>query len=203
MKIILATNNKHKFVEIQSKFKEHNLPFELESLEQVSDEKFEIEETGSTLEENAFLKAKGIYEKLKIPTISDDTGLEVEILGGLPGVHSARFAGSQGNDKENRKKLLSMLTGVPLEKRNARFRTVICFFDGTEPKFFEGVCKGKIIMTERGSFGFGYDSIFIPENFDKTFAEMELEEKNKISHRSKAISLLIDFLKNYSRDLRK
>jgi XTP/dITP diphosphohydrolase len=197
MKILLATNNENKYKEIYSKFKEQNLPFELLSLNQVTNEKIEIEEIGSSLEENALIKAREVYNLFKIPTIADDTGLEVEALGGLPGVNSARFSGVHGNDAENRKKLLGLLKDVPLEKRNARFRTVICLYDGTEPKFFEGVCKGKIIFSERGSKGFGYDSIFVPENYEKTFAEMELGEKNRISHRSKAISLLIDYLKHY------
>ncbi|ROL60036.1 RdgB/HAM1 family non-canonical purine NTP pyrophosphatase [Bacteroidetes/Chlorobi group bacterium MS-B_bin-24] len=197
MKILLATNNENKYKEIYSKFKEQNLPFELLSLNQVTNEKIEIEETGSSLEENALIKAREVYNLFKIPTIADDTGLEVEALGGLPGVNSARFSGVHGNDAENRKKLLGLLKDFPLEKRNARFRTVICLYDGTEPKFFEGVCKGKIIFSERGSKGFGYDSIFVPENYEKTFAEMELGEKNRISHRSKAISLLIDYLKHY------
>ena len=196
MKILLATNNQNKYREILAKFKEANIPLELLSLDQVSEEKIEIEETGSTLEENALLKAKMVFDLFKITTIADDTGLEVEAIGGLPGVFSARFAGKPGNDAKNRKKLLSMLQDVPLEKRNARFKTVICLYDGKEPKFFEGICNGRIIFSERGTKGFGYDSIFVPENYGKTFAEMELEEKNRISHRSKAISHLIEYLKH-------
>ena len=196
MKILLATNNENKYKEIYSKFQEENLPFELLSLNLVTNNIIEIEETGSTLEENALIKAREVYNLFKIPTIADDTGLEVEALDGLPGVHSARFSGMHGNDAENRKKLLALLKDVPLEKRNARFRTVICLYDGKEAKLFEGVCNGKIIFSERGSKGFGYDSIFVPENYEKTFAEMELEEKNRISHRSKAISHLIEYLKH-------
>lgn len=196
MKILLATNNKHKVYEIKEKIDELNLDVDLLTLPEVADEKIEIEETGTTLEENSFIKAKFCFDMFKLPAIADDTGLEVFSLNGLPGVHSARFSGMYGNDAENRRKLLDLLKGKKEKERRARFRTVICFFDGKEPKYFEGVCYGTIIENERGNKGFGYDSIFVPDSFGKTFAEMELVEKNKISHRSKAIINFLEYIAN-------
>ncbi|MFN3269059.1 MAG: RdgB/HAM1 family non-canonical purine NTP pyrophosphatase [Candidatus Kapaibacteriota bacterium] len=197
MKILIGTNNKHKVAEIREKVNNFKLDIEIVSLSDITTETVEIEESGSTLEENALIKAKSCYELFGIPSFSDDTGLEVFSLNGLPGVHSARFSGVYGDDKENRKKLLELLKGKDGEERKARFRTVICFYDGSEPKFFEGVCTGRIIEEERGDKGFGYDSIFVPDGFERTFAEMELEEKNKISHRSRAIEKFLEFMMNY------
>ncbi|MFN3305852.1 MAG: RdgB/HAM1 family non-canonical purine NTP pyrophosphatase [Candidatus Kapaibacteriota bacterium] len=195
MKILLATNNKHKVYEIKEKILEYGLEIDLLTLSDVANEKIEIEENGSTLEENALIKAKEWFDLFRIPSVADDSGLEVFSLGGLPGVHSARFAGPNSTDAENRKKLLSLLKGKNSEDRKARFRTVFCFYDGTEPKFFEGVCDGMIIEEERGDNGFGYDSIFLPNGYEITFAQMKLAQKNKISHRSIAVLKFVNFLK--------
>lgn len=197
MKLLIATNNKHKINEIRQKILEYNLDVDLLTLSDLSNEEVEIEETGETLEENAWIKAKTCYDLFQIPSFADDTGLEVFSLGGQPGVHSARFSGVYGDDKSNRQKLLNMLKDKKDDERRARFRTVICFYDGLEPRYFEGTCYGNIIEVERGTKGFGYDSIFVPDGYDKTFAEMELEEKNQISHRSKAIVNFLNFLKDY------
>ncbi len=194
MKILLATNNKHKVNEIKEKILEYGLVVDLLTLSDVSNEKIEIEENGSTLEENALIKAKQCFELFGIPSVADDTGLEVFSLGGLPGVHSARFAGPNSTDAENRKKLLSLLEGRSYEERKARFRTVFCYYDGIVPKFFEGLCNGVIIEEERGENGFGYDSIFLPSGYNITFAQMDLAEKNKISHRSIAVVKFVNFL---------
>lgn len=197
MKLLIATNNKNKINEIRQKILEFNLDVDLYTLSDFSDEEIEIKETGETLEENAMIKAKTCFDLLKIPSFADDTGLEVFSLDGKPGVHSARFSGVYGDDKANRLKLLSLLQNKKEDERRARFRTIICFYDGSAPRFFEGICYGKIIEEERGDKGFGYDSIFVPDGFDKTFAEMNLNEKNEISHRSKAIVNFLNFLKDY------
>lgn len=194
MKILLASNNRHKAKEILDKIQEAKLQVEILIPEDVYSDVFDVEETGQTLEENAFLKASFFYKKFNLPTFADDTGLEVDALGGGPGVFSARFSGVYGNDRANRLKLLSLLENVPKNKRTARFRTVICFVDKGKPTFFEGVCPGEIITEERGEGGFGYDSIFVPEGYNLTFAEMPFEEKNSISHRSRAIEKFVDFL---------
>lgn len=197
MKLLIATNNKNKINEIRQKILEFNLDVDLYTLSDFSDEEIEIKETGETLEENAMIKAKTCFDLLKIPSFADDTGLEVFSLDGKPGVHSARFSGVYGDDKANRLKLLTLLQNKKEDERRARFRTIICFYDGSAPRFFEGICYGKIIEEERGNKGFGYDSIFVPDGFDKTFAEMNLNEKNEISHRSKAIVNFLNFLKDY------
>ncbi|MCX7880279.1 MAG: RdgB/HAM1 family non-canonical purine NTP pyrophosphatase [Ignavibacteria bacterium] len=204
MKILVATNNKNKQIEILDIFRQKQLQVELIFLQDVSSSKIEISEEGATIEENALLKAKGVYDIFSIPTIADDTALEVESIGALPGVHTARFAGAYATDEENRTKLLNLLEGMPIDQRKARFRTIICYYDGNSAKFFEGVCEGKISTEERGSKGFGYDPIFIPSGYEITFAEMELEEKNRISHRAKAVENFVKFLKeklNKNRDL--
>ena len=156
-------------------------------IDDVVNEKIEIEETGTTLSENAFLKAKGLYQITKIPTIADDSGLEIDDMNALPGVNSAVFAGVPRSDKNNRRKVISLLQKFNKEDFPARFKTIICYFDGKKPSYFEGKCEGKIILEEKGNNGFGYDSIFIPLGFDRTFAEMTDAEKNSISHRANAI----------------
>lgn len=195
MKILLATNNKHKINEIQDKILECGLDIDLLALSDVSNEKIEIEENGSTLEENALIKASKCFELFGLPSVADDTGLEVFSLGGLPGAHSARFAGPNASDAENRKKLLAMLYGRNHDERKARFRTVFCYYDGNVARYFEGVCNGMIIEKEKGEMGFGYDSIFMPEGYGITFAQMGIAEKNKISHRSIAVVKFVNFLR--------
>ena len=154
----------------------------------------EIEESGSTFEENALIKARTIFDTFKKNCFADDSGLEVFALGGKPGVYSARYAGNQKNAKDNTNKILDELKGV--EDRQAQFRTVITLiFNGTE-YLFEGIIKGQIAQTPIGQNGFGYDPIFIPEKQERTFAQMILSEKNKISHRSRAFQKLVQFLKS-------
>jgi XTP/dITP diphosphohydrolase len=195
VKILLASNNKHKAEEVTN-ILENAIPGKIELLlpKYLFVDPPEIEETGNTLEENSFIKSKAFFDLAGIPTIADDTGLEVDYLNGAPGVFSARFSGVHGNDFENRKKLLNLLSGLKLNQRKARFRTVICYFDGTNPVFIEGRCEGVIADHEIGTEGFGYDSIFIPKDYSKTFAEMSSSEKNEISHRSKAIKTFAEFL---------
>ena len=152
----------------------------------------DIPETKMTLEENASDKANFIYHKFNMDCFADDTGLEVEALDNKPGVHSARFAGPQRNSNDNIDKLLHELSDI--KNRNAKFKTIVSLlFNGNE-YIFEGIVNGKIIDEKRGDSGFGYDPVFVPKGYSQTFAEMSLDEKNKISHRAIAIKKLIEFL---------
>ncbi len=195
MEILFGSNNEHKFKEMKEKIEQLGLKVYLIFPKSLTQEEISVAETGITLEENAYIKAKYFWEKFRIPCFSDDTGLEVDVLSGLPGVYSARFSGEEGNAKANRAKLLKMLEGVPEDKRMARFRTVICYINDSEVEFFEGICEGSIINEERGNFGFGYDSIFVPKGYSLTFAEIPLQEKNRISHRAKALEKFLNYLK--------
>lgn len=152
----------------------------------------EINETGKTLQENALIKADFIYKEYGLNCFADDTGLLVDALGGLPGVHSARYAGVQKNSDDNMKKLLEALQEKT--NRKARFETVIALQVNTALHYFSGVVEGTIIRKKRGNRGFGYDPIFIPDGYNQTFAELPLKIKNKISHRGLAIKQLIRFL---------
>ncbi len=156
----------------------------------------EVPETSDTLEGNARQKAWYIYEKFGCDCFADDTGLEVLALGGKPGVHSARFAGEQRSNEDNRKKLLNDME-VELDRR-ARFRTSICLIIGGKETMFEGIVEGKILRGEKGKGGFGYDSLFVPLDNSRSFAEMTIEEKNILSHRGKAIGKLRAFLEGKS-----
>jgi XTP/dITP diphosphohydrolase len=155
----------------------------------------DIPETSNTLEGNALQKALYIKKHYGHDCFADDTGFEIDALDGRPGVFSARYAGPQRNFDDNIQKVLEELNG--LENRTACFRTVITLLMGSEQRIFEGRVEGRIIHEKRGKSGFGYDPVFIPAGHDKTFAEMTLEEKNKISHRAKAIMKLIEHLKSY------
>ena len=152
----------------------------------------EIPETSDTIEGNAYQKANYIYEHYHVDCFADDTGLEVEALNGAPGVYSARYAGPQHNSKDNIRKLLTDMQDI--ENRNAQFRTAIVLILDGKMHLFEGTIKGTIIRSERGSGGFGYDSVFVPDGFEKTFAELGEEIKNKISHRAIATKKLVKFL---------
>lgn len=195
-KIVFATNNPHKLGEVQAMLGDH---FHLVSLKEAGLD-CHIPENQPTLQGNASEKARFVFDKLKVACFADDTGLEVEALGGEPGVYSARYAGpvqdygsEQNRTKANMEKLLTKLGENT--HRQAQFRTVISYFNGTDEFFFEGIVKGHIIKDKRGTEGFGYDPIFVPEGFEQTFAEMPLEVKNTISHRARAFTKFIDFLK--------
>ncbi|MCX7929986.1 MAG: RdgB/HAM1 family non-canonical purine NTP pyrophosphatase [Chlorobi bacterium] len=147
-----------------------------------------VEESGSTLEENAYLKASAVFEQTLLPTIADDTGLEVDALGGQPGVRTARFAGDEATAEENNQLLLEKLSGVT--NRRAQFRTVICYRDRLRTILTEGVCTGTIADVMRGTCGFGYDPLFLPDGHTRTFAEMEPHEKHQLSHRRRGLERL-------------
>ena len=188
-KLIFATNNQHKVDEIQSAI--GNM-IEVVSLEQVNIN-IDIPEPHDTLEANASEKSRTIYRLTKTNCFSEDTGLEVDALNGEPGVKSARYAGEDKAFDKNIDKLLSKLGNN--KNRNARFRTVVSLILDEHEYLFEGICEGKIINERKGEKGFGYDPIFVPDGNDKTFAEMSMEEKNKFSHRKKAVDRMIEFLK--------
>jgi XTP/dITP diphosphohydrolase len=189
MKLCLATNNAHKIEELQSLLGEK---FQLQTLNEIGcfDD---IPETADTFDGNSLQKAMYVWERFQIDCIADDSGLEVDALGGEPGVFSARYAGEHGNHENNMQKLLKNLDGV--ENRAAQFRSVITLIINGIAHHFEGIIRGKIIHEKRGSQGFGYDPLFIPEGYDRTFAEMSIIEKNPISHRGLAVAKMIAFLK--------
>ena len=189
-KLVFATNNAHKLDEISSILGEK---VELLSLKDIHCH-VDIPETADTLEGNAMLKAEYIYKNYGLDCFADDTGLEVEALNGAPGVYSARYAGGEEHNAEaNMQKLLQNMQGV--QNRKAQFRTAICLILDGKKHLFEGIVKGEIIKEKRGSSGFGYDPIFVPEGYTKTVAEMGNETKNKISHRALAVEKLCRFLK--------
>jgi XTP/dITP diphosphohydrolase len=190
MKLVFASHNQNKVNEIKSLLQE---TFDIVSLTDIGFLE-EIPEIGLTLDENSQIKARTIYEKTGFFCFADDTGLEIEALNFEPGVYSARYAGEEKNDSENLQKVLTKLNGIP--NRNARFRTVITLIIEHKEYCFEGIVEGKIILEKRGDYGFGYDPIFVPENESKTFAEMQMEEKNKFSHRARAFQKMIHFLKS-------
>jgi XTP/dITP diphosphohydrolase len=191
MRICFATNNQHKIREVWQV-----LPpdFSLLSLTDIGCRE-ELEESQSTMEGNSLQKADYVFRKYNVPCFADDSGLEVDALDGAPGVYSARYAGPQRNDDDNIRLLLTRLAGNA--NRKARFRTVITLVGFSDsPLVFEGIINGTIAATKSGSNGFGYDPVFKPEGNLKTFAEMELAEKNSVSHRAKAVDLLIRFLRS-------
>lgn len=187
-KLVFATNNANKITEIRKMLADQ---FEILSLEDIGFEE-DIDETSDTLEGNALIKSSLIYHKFNLNCFADDTGLEVETLDGQPGIYSARYAGVENNAEKNIQKLLDNLRDKP--NRNARFRTVISLIINDKEIYFEGIVNGQISKIKKGRMGFGYDPVFIPNGYKKTFAEMDLDEKNKISHRAIAIQKLINYL---------
>ena len=187
--IIIATNNLGKIREIREIGK--NIPVLFKSLKDIWPEPVNIPETGTTFEENAQMKAAWVFTRKGTWTLADDSGLEVDLLNGEPGVYSSRYAGDAQNDQENIRKLLKKLNGASVQERTARFRCVMVLKgpDYTE-RIVSGTCRGSIALESRGSEGFGYDPIFIPDGFSNTFAEMEPSVKNGISHRGKALQAL-------------
>jgi XTP/dITP diphosphohydrolase len=197
--LVFATQNKHKIEEISHVlnmkiFQEQTRQWNIIGLAEIGC--FEdIPETSDTLEGNALQKAKYVLDYYGHDCFADDTGFEIESLCGKPGVYSARYAGPQRNFDDNIHKVLEELEGN--DNRKARFRTVIALLLDSKQYFFEGVVEGRVIHVKRGAGGFGYDPVFVPDGYNKTFAEMSLDEKNQISHRALAVKKLIDFLKNY------
>lgn len=190
MELIFASNNSHKVKEINNILGDS---FVLKGLKETGITE-DIPETSGTIEGNALQKARYVHEKTGKNVFADDTGLEVESLNGQPGVHSARFAGEGKDSNANIDKLLALLEGI--ENRKARFKTVIALIINNREYVFEGVANGTIIKEKRGAEGFGYDPIFVPEGRTTTFAEMDINDKNTVSHRARAFAKLKDFLFN-------
>lgn len=188
-KLVFATNNAHKLDEVRQILQGK---CEVLSLQDIGCD-VDIPETATTLEGNARIKARYVYEHYGYDCFADDTGLEVEALKGAPGVYSARYAGGEGHNSEaNMQKLLTEM--VNIKNRSAQFRTVICLIEQGEEHLFEGVVKGHILEARRGDKGFGYDPIFSPEDSGRSFAEMSGAEKNRISHRGRAVEVLCAYL---------
>lgn len=187
--LVFATHNTKKILELRSLLKDEFTV--ISALELAVPEP---EETGTTMEENSALKANFVFEHCKKPSLADDSGLEVDALEGRPGVYSARYAGEPKSDKANLAKVLSELSGE--STRGAQFRTVLSYRDENGLHQFEGVVRGRLILEPRGEMGFGYDPIFVPDGDTRTFAEMELSEKNQYSHRAKAFHKFLTYIQS-------
>ncbi|WP_138432074.1 RdgB/HAM1 family non-canonical purine NTP pyrophosphatase [Fodinibius saliphilus] len=192
--IVLASGNKDKIKELRATLKPLGVTlkstYDFPELEEVVEDR-------PTLEGNALKKAEYVHHETGLPTLSDDTGLEVDALNGAPGVYSARYAGESVTYQDNNDKLLDELSEVPTQDRKAQFRTVAAFVTDKGQYAFEGICRGEILKEERGEQGFGYDPVFKPEGYELTFAELGADEKNKISHRGKAIQKFYNWLKKH------
>ena len=188
LKLVFATNNLHKLKEVEQLLPPNVHLISLREIDSTDD----LPETGVHLEDNARQKARYIHDKFGLDCFADDTGLEVEALDGRPGVYSARYAGPACNSEENIRKVLTEMNGI--QNRKAKFRTVIALYINQQEFLFEGSVNGIITETSFGTEGFGYDPIFLPEGDTRTFAQMSLQEKNKFSHRSRAIQNLAGFL---------
>lgn len=189
MKLVFATQNQNKVNELKQLMPDF---IDLMSLKEIDCED-DIPETSNTLEGNASQKSNNVFNKFKINCFADDTGLEIEAINNEPGVYSARYAGPQKNSEDNMNLVLDKLNNST--NRNARFKTVISLIINGKEHLFKGICEGTITLKKSGNKGFGYDPIFKPKGYDVTFADMTLDEKNKISHRGKAVQSLINFLK--------
>lgn len=197
-KIVIASKNEGKIKEIKNFL--HGLNVEILTLNDFPDIS-EITEDGRTFEDNAMKKAKVVFEHSKLTSLADDSGLEVQYLSGEPGVHSARFSAENATDQQNNEKLLELLRDVPMEERRARFKCVIVLYNSLYNNLiFEGRCEGYIIDEPKGELGFGYDPLFVPEGFTKSFGELDLVTKNKISHRGKALNSLRGYVEKMLAD---
>lgn len=191
MQIVFASHNHHKLTEIQKL-----LPYNI-TLSSLTEEGIleDIEESFFTFQENAKAKALYVYQKTGKACFAEDSGLVVPALNGEPGVFSARYAGLPSNDQKNNEKLLAAIKEV--SDKSAYYQTVICFINGEKTYYFEGKCHGTILTEAKGDGGFGYDPLFVPDGETRTFAEMSLDEKNKISHRAKAVEQFVNFLHDF------
>jgi len=192
MEIILASHNQHKMVEVKNMFNHDSVTIlTLDQFPEIGD----IEEKGKTFKENALIKARTVHKLLGRPAIGDDTGLEVDALGGAPGIYSARYAGDGVSYDDNVRKLLQEMSGIKIKDRTARFRTVAVYVDDRTELVSEGKIEGMITLKRKGSSGFGYDPVFFVPELNRTFAELSAEVKNKISHRGEAFQHLFKLLR--------
>jgi XTP/dITP diphosphohydrolase len=187
MKLVLATHNKYKAKELQTFFT--GLPFEVMTLEDMPDS-IELREDGYTFNDNALQKARIVHQATNLTALADDSGLEVFYLNGRPGVFSARYSSAGATDESNNIKLLEEMRGVPPRRRRAQFRSVLALVSDGMEKLTEGICSGFLGEQPRGTNGFGYDPLFIPDGFSRTYAELTAQEKNKISHRSRSFDAM-------------
>ena len=193
-KLVLATQNRDKVRELTALTSDLGIEMlTLDAFPQIG----EIEETGETLEENALIKARAVFRSVGLPSLADDSGLEVHYLGGAPGVRSSRFSGPGATYESNCRKLLDAMLGVPARRRRARFRCVLALVTPDGEELVEGVVTGTITEEPRGKQGFGYDPVFLPGESQRTFAEMLTEEKNRISHRARALQKVRSLLEQY------
>ncbi len=189
--IVAGTQNQHKIEEILAYLKfDHIVIKTLNDYDSIPD----VEETGETFEENALIKAMAYYDLVHLPVFADDSGLRVDALNGMPGVYSARYAGEDVTYLDNNKKLLKELHNIPDEQRTAEFVSTICYLDKSGPRYFTGITKGIITREFKGDKGFGYDPVFYLPEIGKTYAELTMQEKNRISHRGKALAQFKTFL---------
>lgn len=192
-RLVLASGNKDKIEELRTILQPLGITllstYDFPDLKEVSEDK-------QTLEGNALKKARYTAGETGLPAVADDTGLEVDALDGEPGVYSARYAGEEASYLDNMNKLLEELSSIPTTERTARFRTVVAFIDSDREQTFHGVCDGRILKEPRGSGGFGYDPVFQPREYRKTFAELSPEQKHEISHRGRAIAKFVEWLRN-------
>lgn len=195
-KLLIGSNNPKKLKEIKELFEEIELNVQIYSPKDFNLEYLNIIENGNDFEQNSLIKARVFFDKTNIPVLSDDSGLCVDCLGGEPGLYSSRYAGENSDDNKNMDYLIQKIT-----KFNppylSHFRTTMCFFNGKDIKYFNGKINGSIITSKKGSNGFGYDPIFIPDGYKNTFAELPNSIKNNISHRKIALSKFIEFIQNY------
>jgi XTP/dITP diphosphohydrolase len=191
-KLVLATRNKHKILEIKTIL--HDLPLEILTLNDFPDVPV-LREDGETFQENSLQKARAVFQHTSLPALADDSGLEVFYLNGKPGVMSARYAGDDASDEMNNEKLLGQMSGVAPRRRKAQFRAVLTLLDENSAEVTEGICPGTLAETPRGTNGFGYDPIFVPDGFSRTYAELTAEEKNQISHRARALAAMREVLR--------
>lgn len=198
MKILIASNNKHKIQEIKNILNIKEFPeLSLITPAELFNSNFDVDETGFTFQENAEIKAIAFYKHYGIPSLSDDSGLNVDVLNGAPGVLSARYSGETATDKSNRMKLIEEIKKLGYTTSRAHFQCSICFFDGNNILKASGICPGEIILQEKGERGFGYDPLFIPDGYNQTFAELSEEIKNIISHRANALSNFLPIFADY------
>jgi XTP/dITP diphosphohydrolase len=191
-KLVLATRNPHKVTELQTLLRDTGV--EILTLEHFPNHP-PLGEDGETFRDNALQKARAVFQSTKLPALADDSGLEVFYLNGRPGVRSARYAGENATDEQNNEKLLAEMRGVAPRRRRAQFRAVLALVGPGYEEFAEGICLGKLAEAPRGSNGFGYDPIFIPDGFSKTYAELTAEEKNTISHRARAAEKMRELIR--------
>ena len=197
-RIVLATRNKHKIEEIKTIL--GNLPLQVLTLDDFPHVP-PLKEEGTTFQENSLQKAQTVYEHTKITTLADDSGLEVFYLNGRPGVISARYAGEGATDEANNRKLLSQMLGVAPRRRRAQFRAVLTLLGDGTVETTVGICSGMLAESPRGTSGFGYDPIFLPDGFSRTYAELTAEEKITISHRAKALATMKDVLRRHFKEI--